>query len=440
MRKPNPWLHAVGFIGIMNLVHAVMMYQTFYYVDGLGMAVAAFALAKTAKSVWDAVNDPLLGYLSDRTRTRFGRRRPWILVSLPFYALSFMALFWVPPAFQQGPALFWYLVVVVFIFETCDTIMQTNYGALFPELFRTVEERTRAMTIKQIFHTIAFILGMALPNVFIQFFGYNGMAVIFTSILLITIPLMLLGSPEDPAASEAKPFDVVRAFRETARDKGFWIFAGIKVSFQIAGTILMTGVAFYVKYALKLDMMGAMAIMGAMYLLMMPLMAVWAKVARTVGVKQAFSIALGLFALATISFFFAQGLVGGVLVGVLLSPGYSGVMVLGDLVLANLIDLDARRTGQRREGIYYSINNFYSKLANAGTAYGFVAVGVLFGYRGAEDPGSNPDLAFRFLMSVIPFAFLALGWVLARFLPATPAVASTAPAPLPVHPEPTTAD
>lgn len=401
----------------MNVVHAVMMYQTFYYVDTLGMAAAAFALAKTVKAVWDAVNDPMVGYLSDRTRTRLGRRRPWILAALPFYAISFMALFWVPPAFREGSALFWYLLAVVLIFETCDTIMQTNYDALFPELFRSTEERARAATIKNIFHLVAMVLGFALPSLLTEMVGFAGMAMIFTVILLITIPLMLMGSPEDPSASTARPTGLAVAFRETAKDRVFWIFTGVLVCLQTARGLLISGASLYSKYALGLDMMGTMAIFGGMYVVMMPMMHFWGKVARAWGLKPAWVASITTFALSTLVFAVAKGTVGAVAVGLCVGLGLSGTMMTGDLIMAWMIDRDAERTGQRREGIYYSVRQFYSKLAGALNAYAFVGLGLLFGYQGAESPGANPELAFRVLMTAVPFLAAAVALILARRMP-----------------------
>ena len=100
-------------------------------------------------AIWDAVNDPIVDYLSDNTRTRWGRRRPWLLAGLPFYLLLFALIYAVPGVFRDGIALFWYALIVLFLFEAASTVMNTNYQTLFPELFQGFRERTRASAYSQ---------------------------------------------------------------------------------------------------------------------------------------------------------------------------------------------------------------------------------------------------------------------------------------------------
>jgi GPH family glycoside/pentoside/hexuronide:cation symporter len=118
-------------------------------VDSLGLAVTVAAIINVIYAIWDSANDPLVGYLSDNTRTRWGRRRPWLLTGLPFYMLFLVLLYAVPDAFRQGVALFWYALVMILLFETASTVMSVNYQALFPELFQGIQERTRASAYAQ---------------------------------------------------------------------------------------------------------------------------------------------------------------------------------------------------------------------------------------------------------------------------------------------------
>lgn len=108
----------------------------FYYIDELGLAVAMAAIINIVYSIWDAVNDPLAGFLSDNTRTRWGRRGPWLLAGLPFYAGSLVLVYAVPEPFLRGNELFWYALLVFILFEGARAVMSVNYSALFPELFQ----------------------------------------------------------------------------------------------------------------------------------------------------------------------------------------------------------------------------------------------------------------------------------------------------------------
>jgi len=123
VRENSPLVYGLGLFGLTSTSQALAGFFLFFYVDVLGLAVALAAVINIVYAIWDAVNDPLVGYLSDNTRTRWGRRRPWLLAGLPFYVLFFVLVYAVPRSFQDGNALFWYALIVVFLFETASTIM-----------------------------------------------------------------------------------------------------------------------------------------------------------------------------------------------------------------------------------------------------------------------------------------------------------------------------
>ena len=135
----------------------------FYYVDVLGLTVAMAAIINVCYAIWDAVNDPLVGYLSDNTRTRWGRRRPWLLTALPFYVISLVLVYAVPKPFQHGDGLFWYALGIFILFELAFTVLGVNYVALFPELFRSFQERAHATPYHQGFCMLGELVGFALP-------------------------------------------------------------------------------------------------------------------------------------------------------------------------------------------------------------------------------------------------------------------------------------
>ena len=114
-------------------------------------------------AIWDAVNDPLVGYLSDNTRTRWGRRRPWLLTALPFYVMILVLVYAVPGPARQGHYLFWYGLLIFTLFEAAFTVLSVNYNALFPELFQGFKERARASSYYQGFGMLGELVGFSLP-------------------------------------------------------------------------------------------------------------------------------------------------------------------------------------------------------------------------------------------------------------------------------------
>jgi GPH family glycoside/pentoside/hexuronide:cation symporter len=86
------------------------------------------------------------------------------------------------------------------------------------------------------------------------------------------------------------------------------------------------------------------------------------------------------------------------------------------MILARLVDRSLERTGRRQEGVYYSLSRFIGQLSRLLEALALVFLGVVFGYVSGEDPGPNPEDAFRFLMSVLPFICMVAAWLMARTL------------------------
>lgn len=121
--------------------------------------------------------------------------------------------------------------------------------------------------------------------------------------------------------------------------------------------------------------------------------------------------------LAALLLFLPQSLIPAILVGALVGVGFAGVRVTGEVVMAKVIDLDAERTGTRREGAYYSLVGLLGRVSGALVGLAFALLGPLFGYVSGENPGPNPGLAFRFLISVVPGVAILLAYLLTAFFP-----------------------
>ena len=159
----SPIAYGLGSFGLESLYIVFAGYYMFYYIDELGLAVASAAIINVVYGFWDAVDDLLVGFLSDNTSTRWGRRRPWLVSGLPFYVGLLILVYAVPQPFLRGNALFWYALVVVLLFEAARTVMSVNYSALFPELFQNLQERARAISYLGGLATLGELIGFTVP-------------------------------------------------------------------------------------------------------------------------------------------------------------------------------------------------------------------------------------------------------------------------------------
>ncbi len=119
----SPVAHGLGSFGLESLYKVFAGFYVFYYTEELGLAITAAALINVIYGIWDAIDDLLVGFLSDNTRTRWGRRKPWLLAGLPFYVGFLVLVYAVPEPFRQESALFWYALGIFILFEAAHTVM-----------------------------------------------------------------------------------------------------------------------------------------------------------------------------------------------------------------------------------------------------------------------------------------------------------------------------
>lgn len=384
-------MYGLGMLGISIPVQAFENFMMFYYVETLGLLVATAAIARSINAVWNAVNDPLFGYLSDRTRTRWGRRRPWMLAALLPFLVTIVLGFAVPASVRSAPGLlFAYFLGALLLQETFVTIMWTNYSSLFPVLFRGLEERSRAAALKHAFQLLALVIGVALTPLVYGRIGFTGMALSYSAVALVLILVSLKGSPETMPAEEPAPLGIVESFRQTLSDRAFWVYALASTLTQFTFGLLGAGMPFYAKYSLNLGGAATSALFGSVFLAAIPMVALWSRLARRWGGKRAWLTAIGILAGSGIGLYLAQDLSTGMLAGAIFGLGFSGVLVVGEVMQAHIIDRDAERTGRRREGNYYSVNGFITRISGALQGFAFLSLSLLYGYRSGELPGSDP--------------------------------------------------
>lgn len=217
------WRYASGQLGLTLVSESFGTYLAFFYLEKLGLSAAFYALARTVYAFWDAVNDPLFGHLSDRTKTRLGRRRPWLLVGVPLFLLFYLLVFWVPEWARSPAVLPYYFAVGIVLYETMATVVWTNYGALFPEMFRGLSERAGAAALKRGTELFGLILGIALaPLVYAQV-GFLGMALLFAALALLAFLLFFPGIQEDPRAESG--LGLRQSFQLVLANRAFWVVA-----------------------------------------------------------------------------------------------------------------------------------------------------------------------------------------------------------------------
>ena len=412
----SPIAYGLGSFGLESLFKVFAGFYVFYYTDKLGLAITMAAIINLIYGFWDAVDDPIVGFLSDNTRTRWGRRKPWLLTGLPFYVGFLVLVYAVPKPLQQGNALFWYALVIFILFEAAYTVMSVNYSALFPELFQGFRERARASSTYQGLGMFGELVGFSIPPFIYAKFGFVPMAISFAGVSGIALFLGIIRNKEDPNALKAPPLNLKGAFGQVLKDRPFLSYI-VAVTFLIyIPGVYTLGTPFWVKYTLAASPQGTSLIFAIVFSVAILAASIWGRFVHVLGIRRCWLLSVSLMALSAIILGLATNMVLGAVGAAVVGASMGGIKVCHQIIVANFVDRDLKRTGHRREGIYYSVLRVMGKFSKILESLALVLLTVLFGYVNGQNPGPHPENAFRFLMSVIPFLLTIIAWLIARRL------------------------
>lgn len=415
----SPWMYAFGMLAMMIPSQAFSSFYTYYYVEKLGLAVGLATIARTVFMIWDAVNQPMAGYLSDRTNSRHGRRKPWLYASIPVFFLMFYLVFAVPEGLSETALFVWFLIALV-LFEAAATVIWVNYGALFPELYRGNTLRKKASAIQQGYQIVAILIASVAGPILYDGFGFGPMALVFGAAFSVLMLLFLRFTQEDETARNTPRMGLKESFSATLSNKPFWIF-NISNSFaQTVNGLLSSMIPFYAKYVLKVPEEQVALLLASIFVSVIPLVGVWFWIIKRMDGVKAWRLSLLAYALSVIPLWFGSNLGTGIAAGVLVGFGLAGFLVTPPVVNSHIIDLDFAETGRRREGVYTAVSGFITRSSGLISALAFLIVGVIFGYESGENPGNNPELTFRVLISVVPLVLLAISLICSYFVKLKP--------------------
>jgi GPH family glycoside/pentoside/hexuronide:cation symporter len=430
--------YSTGALGASLSYFAFGTYIQFLYIDVLGLKATLVGLVWSLYGIWNAVNDPLAGYLSDHTRTRWGRRIPWIAASFIPLGLFFYLL-WVPPSpLLKGEdiPLFIYFMGIVLIFDLLWTIITMNWTSLFPEMISEEKERATVSGWRQGFSVVGLLLGVALPPVLVgaNWSGRGGMAAGFAVITSAAFGISLLGSRENRAVKYEDQPPLLPALAATFRNLSFRWFLLANLHKEFIFSILTASIPFWAKYVLHIQgpaqFFGAQLdpglqnslLLGSIFIMALPGLPLWTWVAKRFGGRRGWQVAQAIFAVSMLGLFaaneFGQAIIGTSIAGLSLA----GLLVFPDLLISDVIDEDETVVGARREGMYFGINGFIIRFAF--TMQGITTAIVLSvgGYVNANAQNLYPQqppaavLGMRALVSIVPIlASTVTIWALNRY-------------------------
>jgi GPH family glycoside/pentoside/hexuronide:cation symporter len=422
-------LYGVASLGNSALFWSQSLWLVFFYsgAEGSGvperLPVALVGVALGVGRFIEIFDDPIIGWWSDRTRSRWGRRIPFLLLGTPLVAVGFW-LIWNPPDPEATVLNLVFFFVVIQLFFLGRTIVEAPYDALQAELVRTSPGRVSLGAWKVFFGIFGVVIGLVLSPVLIGALGFGGMGLVLAAVALAALYTMLFGLWRRGTLRTSEPFPAERPplFRSllgALRHRAFLALAASFMLFNLGYQLLIMLLPFYLTAWLGVSRDDVTWFTGGVtlfVLLALPGMTFGARRFSKRALYAGSMAALGLYLIflalgAYQPILPAVSLFGQALVLVSLSGlGFAALFVFPGALVADVIDDDARRTGQGRAAIYYGMFKTLEKLAQAASAVLFGVILGVFGGTSAEPLGIQLVMPIAGAAVLAGFAVVFLGY------------------------------
>ena len=417
----------------------IAFFQLYFLTDVARLRPDYAAWSVLIPRLWDAVNDPLFGMISDRLRTRWGRRRALLLFGSVPLGLSFIFMWFVPTLSQLGLAI--YYAIAFILFDTAFTVVHVGYNALTPELTSDYDERSSLNGYRMVFSIsgtlsaiiFATVLGWYITDTRLLF------SILGVGLGLISIipPLVVFNITQERSVDEQpEPLPWLESIKLTLNNRPFRFVMGLYLLSWTTASILAAMLVYFANYRLRVPEQANYFVLAAQFsaILFIPF---WVWVAKKLDKRRAFilgtfkdcepgtdgvtwiAVLLGLSALP------ADGITLAYVLAALAGSGIATAYVLPWSMIPDIIEHDQLQTGQRREGSFYAFASFFQKLATALALWGMGQALAATGYITPDASGSlpiQPDSAIqaiRLFTGPVPTALLLLAVVFAWNYPIT---------------------
>jgi GPH family glycoside/pentoside/hexuronide:cation symporter len=397
--------------------------------------------------VWDAINDPIVGVLTDKTKSRYwGRRLPWMFYgAIPFGIFFFLQ--WTIPQFYLDPgqntlALFWYYIAIGILSQAFFTIVNLPYTAMTPELTQDYDERTSLNSFRFSFSIGGSILSLIFAQVVFSLVKspqaqYLVLAALCTVIAVLSLYWCVYGTRERILAFEAKrtqieqPVEIpfIDQIRIAFTNKPFLFVIAIYLFSWLGVQITATVIPYFVIYCMKLNNSQVPTVLIAVQGTALLMLFVWSYLSKRYGKKIVYFLGMTLWIIAAAGLFFLQPnqIPLMYVMTVMAGFGVSTAYLIPWSMIPDVIELDELQTGQRREGVFYG---FMVLLQKFGLAFGLFVVGYALQVSGFKEVTagtanilpSQPDsalFAIRLIIGPVPTFFLIMGLIVNFFYPIT---------------------
>lgn len=416
----------VGTFGVSIMFNSVNLLLQRYATDFLGIAATSFGAIYFLSKIYDAITDPIMGTISDRTKSRFGRRRPYILIGGLVCSIAFIALF-NAPSVEETPYALAVFGLLLILYSTGYTIFNVPYLAMPAEMTTNYLERSRLISFRVYSIGFGSIAGLSLAPMLVAMWGggregHQMLSWIYGTLIFVASIVCFIGTRHARATSNVKTSTLSRSekLKLIWTNQPFVILVGVKTAHLASFAVTQAAIIYFVVHVLDkgYEALGWIGLANAAGMLIGN--PIWLAAARYFRDKRNLYMLASLFAalvLATWWWSSPQEPMAVILLRKFLHGlATAGSLLFGQSMLPDAIAHDARRSGLRREGVFSGIFTTAEKLAfaigGAITAFFLGYMGYVSSTTGEANQPESVILALYLCMSFIPAAILVFSAIL----------------------------
>jgi glycoside/pentoside/hexuronide:cation symporter, GPH family len=399
-----------------------------FYQDYLGLTARWIAIASTIYAIWNALNDPLFGYITDSTKSRLGRRIPYMRYTAPFLALTFI-LVWFAPQQAGQRSIFTWMLVTMLLYDTAYTIIGLAYSSLLPEVTESDAERNGLQISSSLFGLLGMILGFVVPDFFRPKAGTSPsflplqismiVAGVFSAVMIIITTLRVRERPEFYRGDD--PLKLLPSLKYTFTSRSFLVLVAQNFMSILMQSLLLGALFYAADYVLQMNAMILVACLFVPLIIGVPTTTLIRRRLGVVGAQQLMLLIAGIP--LTLIMVLPTPLIPICLIAA--GFGLAGPQTLTNVLFAQVADEDELRSGVRREGAFFGVNALLTKPAQSVALALLPFVLQLTGFITREANQGQITLnqpaaaiwGIKMLLGLIPGSAMLLGALILRWYP-----------------------
>lgn len=407
---------------------AIAVVYMIFLTNVIGLSLEAVFIITLVRMTWDYINDPIIGFLTDRTRSRWGRRRPYLLFGVIPYGIAFTMLWWQPPIQAELGQIIYYAAAWL-IYDTILTLVSMPYFALTPELTQDYDERTSLTSYRMAFSIIGSLvaytawLGLIGPRSPENSGHIFAMASIFGALSALPMLFTFFATHEKQAYVEQDRPSLHESLKAARTNRPFLFAAGIFLFTWTAISIIEPTLLYFLKYRMNLPDDTADIVAGTVFISALVVLPFWLWISKKTDKRKSYIAGMIFFSAVMCTLIFISPTLGFpivIILAALAGVGVSAVHVLTWAMIPDAVEVDELNSGHRHEGIFYALVTLFRKISASVAVSLIPLVWKWSGYvADAPQQEESAITAIRIMVGPVPSLFLLGGIIFAVFYPLT---------------------